>query len=989
MPRNGRKSVRQPGKRIKDNDFRLFTWNVRTLYRPGALKVLTDTLESYRADVTAIQEMRWLGSKIIQKLNCDIYYSCHNKKHIFGTGFVVSKRCKHMVLDFKPVNERICRMRLKGKFFNLSIINAHAPIEDANDEIKEEFYDSLARTYDECPTNDIKIIAGDFNAKIGKEDAFGQTIGKHSLHEESNDNGVRTITFAASRNMVVSSTLFDHKSVHKGTWTSPDAKTCNQIDHVLIDARHVNNVMDTRSYRGANIDSDHFLVGTKIRARISNAKKERGTRQKKYNTNKLKDVAVAERFAEAIKSKLSEDQYEDNPEELWKRCRGIIETSAQKVLGLSKPPPRNGWFDDECEAVTARKNEAYRALLQKHRTRTATETYKMRRREEKTVHRAKKRASENERVNEIIAAKERNESRIFYQKINNMRNEFKPRITMCRDKAGNIINEKARILGRWVEHFDELLNQSVEKEADQPTQTEAPDDEPETGPPTLEETKRAIERLKNNKAPGSDGIPSELFKHGGEALVDEVHKLMVKVWNTEGMPQEWKIGLICPLHKKGSQLECSNYRGITLLNVAYKIFSNILASRLTPLAESTVGNYQCGFRPGKSTTDQIFTLRQIIEKAYEWNIETHHVFIDFKTAYDSVKRVELYDAMQTLGIPSKLIRLTKMTMHDSVCAIKIQGDISEQFPSSTGVRQGDTLSCTLFNLVLEKVVREAGVQTTGTVFNKSSQLLGYADDIDIMCRTVVDAKETFAKIEAAASKVGLKVNEAKTKYMVTASTNSADRVGQSLKVDDYNFEVVDDFVYLGSAVTNQNSISHEVRRRIVCANRCFCGLRKILNTKNLTRPTKLTVYRSLILPVAMYGSETWTMSKNDESMLGVFERRVLRTILGPIREDGVWRRRYNHELYQITEDADIVSKIKIGRLRWAGHVSRFPRDNPAKKVYDATPIGRRRAGRPKLRWVDGVSNDARKLGIRRWYTVAQDRKVWRQKLEEAKTRTGL
>lgn len=989
MPRNGREKVRRPGKLTKDNEFRLFTWNVRTLHRPGALKVLTDTLESYKADVTAIQEMRWIGSKIIQKLNCDVYYSCHKDKHIFGTGFIVSKRCKHIVLDFKPVNERICRIRLKGKFFNTSIINAHAPTEDKTDDIKEDFYDVLGRTYDQCPANDIKIIIGDLNAKIGREDAFGKTIGRHSLHEDSNDNGVRAVMFAASRNMVVCGTLFDHKNIHKWTWTSPNGKTSNQIDHVLIDARHVGNVMDTRSYRGANIDSDHYLVGTKIRSRISNAKKESGTRQQRYDTNRLKDNKIAESYIETIASKLVEDQIhdEDNPEDQWKRCKAIVETTAEKVLGFCKPTPRNGWFDRDCEEVTARKNEAYKALLQKHRTRTATEAYKIRRREEKHVHRAKKRAFENNRVEEIVAAKGRNDSRQFYQKINNVRNEFKPRITMCRDKSGNIINDKAGILGRWAEHFEDLLNQTTEPEVEQAIQIGESETPQET--PSLEETKKAIKRLKNNKSPGSDSLPSELFKYGGDALVAEIHMLMVKVWNLEVMPQEWKIGLICPLHKKGSQLECANYRGITLLNVVYKIFSNILAARITPLAERIIGRYQCGFRPGRSTTDQIFALRQIIEKAYEWDIETHHVFIDFKTAYDSVKRVELYNAMQNLGIPNKLIRLTMMTMKNSVCAIKIQSDISNQFPSATGVRQGDALSCTLFNLVLEKVIRDAKVQTTGTIFMKSSQLLGYADDIDIIGRNVLDAKESFIGIETAAARMGLRVNEAKTKYMVTASTKHATRLGQNLTVDDYNFEVVGEFVYLGSTVTSQNNISHEIQRRIVSANRCFYGLRKILSSRNLTRRSKLTIYKTLILPVAMFGSETWTMSKKDESQLGVFERKIFRWILGPVREDGLWRRRYNFELYQQMEDADIVSKIKVGRLRWAGHVSRWPADNPAKKVYTAKPAGTRRPGRPKLRWVDGVSEDAKKLGIRRWSAVAQDRKVWRQKLEEAKTRTGL
>lgn len=107
------------------------------------------------------------------------------------------------------------------------------------------------------------------NAQIGKENIFRPTIGSHSLHEISNDNGNKLIQFAISRNLVIKSTYFPHKKIHKGTWKSPDGSTVNQIDHILIDGRHCSNVTDVRTYRGPNIDSDHFLVKAKLHPRIS------------------------------------------------------------------------------------------------------------------------------------------------------------------------------------------------------------------------------------------------------------------------------------------------------------------------------------------------------------------------------------------------------------------------------------------------------------------------------------------------------------------------------------------------------------------------------------------------------------------------------------------------------------------------------------------------------------------------------------------------
>ena len=142
------------------------------------------------------------------------------------------------------------------------------------------------------------------------------------------------------------------------------------------------------------------------------------------------------------------------------------------------------------------------------------------------------------------------------------------------------------------------------------------------------------------------------------------------------MPCDWNLGIIYPIYKKGDRLDCNNYRGITVLNTAYKKFSLILQEDDLTHVEEIVGNYQRGFRNGKSTTDQIFTMRQILEKMAEYRHDTYHLFIDFKAAYDSIARVKLYDAMSSFGIPAKLIRLVRMTMTNVTCQVRVDGKLS-------------------------------------------------------------------------------------------------------------------------------------------------------------------------------------------------------------------------------------------------------------------------------------------------------------------------
>jgi hypothetical protein len=103
----------------------------------------------------------------------------------------------------------------------------------------------------------MKILLGDFNAKVGKEDILKPTIWNESLHEISNDNGVRIVTFATSKNLIVKSTMFPDHNIHKFTWTSPDGKIHNQIDHILIDRRQHSSILDVRSFRAADCDTDH------------------------------------------------------------------------------------------------------------------------------------------------------------------------------------------------------------------------------------------------------------------------------------------------------------------------------------------------------------------------------------------------------------------------------------------------------------------------------------------------------------------------------------------------------------------------------------------------------------------------------------------------------------------------------------------------------------------------------------------------------------
>ena len=142
------------------------------------------------------------------------------------------------------------------------------------------------------------------------------------------------------------------------------------------------------------------------------------------------------------------------------------------------------------------------------------------------------------------------------------------------------------------------------------------------------------------------------------------------IWEEEQLPNQWNEGIICPVYKKGDRLDCTNYRPITLLNVAYKIFAIILNQRLLDIAETELGNYQSGFRPNRSTVDNIFMIRQIIEMCYEYNVDIHNISIDYMHALDSIKRNKILDSLTQNKVPPKLIRLFKLTLENTTAKVK-------------------------------------------------------------------------------------------------------------------------------------------------------------------------------------------------------------------------------------------------------------------------------------------------------------------------------
>jgi hypothetical protein len=201
--------------------------------------------------------------------------------------------------------------------------------------------------------------------------------------------------------------------------------------------------------------------------------------------------------------------------------------------------------------------------------------------------------------------------------------------------------------------------------------------------------------------------------------------------------------------------------------------------------------------------------------------------------------------------------------------------------------------------------------------------------------------------------ISLEVNSEKTKYMFMSRHQN-----------------------LGVTLTDQNCIHEEIRSRLNSGNACYHTVQKLLSFRLLSRNEKIKIYKTIILPVVLYGFETWSLTLSEEHRLRVFENRVLRRIFGPKRDEVTEGWRKLHGLYP---SPGIVKVIKARRMRWAEHEARMGEVRGAYNILVGRPEGRRPLGKPRRRWEDNIKMDLKEIGFGDvdWIHWAQDRDILR------------
>ena len=810
--------------------YKLATLNCRTLHSTSSRLELDKLMQEYEISVTCIQEHRFVHDdsdpdEVVRDLGSTTLFTASAERNecgasVRGVGIAINSKLLPLLISVKKMHERIIVATFRGNPKTV-VISCYSPHNARPEDEVVAFYKQLSDVIEDIPPHNMLFIGGDMNAQIAKG---------FSLHNASNRNGLLLNEFIEQHNLVIGNTSFQKSTGKLWTHRSPKGNL-SQIDFCLYRKRWRNSVNDCQAYSTSNpVGSDHRIVTTKIK--LSVRRPNRSVKKKLFWHALCYDPALATCIDDTIASRF------DNLPPVKQVYSAFVEIANQTGADLlpSKPRPTPKTVDTD-QVVSARK-----ATLRASTTSIQAAQNNL----QETFDQC-----EDQRINNTLLCFENGAT--TPSAIKNAWNLVKE-LAGKRSRSVIFIEGEDR-LKTWENHFKNLLNADPDAHTEDNVEIEKIFDTFTTiqrGEFSQAEIDASVRQTKIGKAPGLDGLPSEFWKL--KKMKKSLHIFCNATYNGN-RPKEWGISGLTPIPKKGDLKKTDNYRGISLTQVASKIYNRCLLNRIRPVIDKVLRPNQNGFRQGKSTISHILALHRIVEELKNYSKEAVVAFIDFRKAFDSIDREIMFLILNAYGIPPDIVDAIKvMYVETSALVITPEGE-TDTFSIDTGVLQGDPLAPFLFVICLDYALRTTISDTDGLTLKRrySSRYpaevlpdLDYADDIALLENSIQTAQDLLNRVEKACQDIGLFLNVSKTKYMHLNPSSDV----QLYAFDGSPIECVRDFKYLGSYTDS----GYDMNIRIAQAWSSIHSLQKVWKSP-VRRETKTKVFKASVESILLYGSE--------------------------------------------------------------------------------------------------------------------------------------
>ena len=469
---------------------------------------------------------------------------------------------------WEAVSERIISCRLSAHPVNVTLISIYSPInpqsaQKSTADAADVFYIDLQRTLDKTPTNDMILIMGDFNARIGKQQhqTISSVVGPHAV-DHLNENGKRLVDFCSHNDFIITNTFFQHKAVHQTSWMHPGNKKWHMLDYTLVNRKFRSSVEDVRVLRSCAgaIGTDHHLLRTKLKFHLkSRRKKNTARRARRLDKKKLQDPSRRQAFQVAISNASPQAPPQATSNDKYADLVATIKDLSEQHFGQDENNvKRKRWLNDEVLDIVNKKVAAY-LEWQNHRSSRHERKYH---KQYCLLRKLAKKATEARQVEywdelslEIEQAIDQKDPATAYAMLRRLRGgRAKIEDMPIFDSQGNLLTNSNDRLNRWREYFDGLLNVPTTVQPTTISNIYIPpipreEEDRQNNPPTLAELEQAIGQMKSGKAAGIDDITADVLKAGGHVLAKRILLLFLDVWENEDEMEEWSTAILIRLFK--------------------------------------------------------------------------------------------------------------------------------------------------------------------------------------------------------------------------------------------------------------------------------------------------------------------------------------------------------------------------------------------------------------------------------------------------------